>query len=130
MQIIINTLVDITETNRNRNDNSLEYKQQSNFNTLLQTVGLRVNPIYTRSPSSSTVDVKSLQFGSNIKGQHTVWSFTIDVEYANAIKLEELIELFNLLPINTELLETAKNNKKIFYTKNKKLTNITFEIIE
>jgi hypothetical protein len=130
MKIIINTLVDITETNRNRNDKSLEYKQQSNFNTLLQTVGLRVNPLYTRSPEVTTIDTKPLQFGSSIKDKQSVWQFVIDVEYSNAIYLEELLDIFNLLPVNTGLLETVKNNKGIFYTKDKKFTNITFEIIE
>ena len=130
MQILIHTLVDITETNRNRNDKSLEYKQQSNFNTLLQTVGLKANPLYDYSPSTSTVDVKDLGFGSSIKGEHTVWTFTINIEYVSSIKLDDLYDLFNLLPINIDLSETAKINKGVFYTKDKKFTNITFEIIE
>jgi hypothetical protein len=130
MQILIHTLVDITETNRNRNDKSLEYKQQSNFNTLLQTVGLKANPLYDYSPVTNTVDVKDLGFGSSIKGEHTVWNFTVNIEHVSSIKLEDLYELFNLLPINIELSETAKINKGIFYTQDKKFTNITFKIVE
>jgi hypothetical protein len=91
---------------------------------------LRVNPLYTRSPEVTTIDTKPLQFGSSIKDKQSVWQFVIDVEYSNAIYLEELLDIFNLLPVNTGLLETVKNNKGIFYTKDKKFTNITFEIIE
>lgn len=128
MKIVINTVVDITETKRNRNDNTKEYKQQTNFNTLLQTVGMKVNPYYSSSPVLSSVDVDNLGFGSNIKGEHNVWTFTIDIEYSDGISLDDLTALFDIVPIAVDLDETVKINKNVFHTKSKKYKNIVFTI--
>ena len=128
MKIVINTVVDITETKRNRNDNTKEYKQQTNFNTLLQTVGMKVNPYYSSSPVMKSVDVDKIGFGSNVKGEHNVWTFTIDIEYSGGISKEDLIGLFDIVPVAVDLDETVKINKNVFHTKNKKYKNIVFTI--
>ena len=128
MQIQINTVVDITQTNQNRNDGSLQYKQQSNLNTLLQTVGIKVNPYYSEPPVMKSIEVTN-QFGTNIKGEHNVWMFTIDVEYEGGINQQDLVELFDLVPINVDLNESVKINKNVFHTKDKKYKNISFKIV-
>ena len=130
MKIKIKTVVDITETNRNRNDGTKEYKQQTNFNTLLQSVGLRVNPYYSKSPMVESTTTDKLGFGSNIKGEHNVWSFTIDIEYSSGINEQDLLDIFDVVPIATDLDETVKINKSIFHTKSAKFKNIVFDIID
>ena len=44
MRFIIHTLVDITETGSRRGEDPKQYRQQQNFLTVMQTIGLRVNP--------------------------------------------------------------------------------------
>ena len=128
MQILIKTVVDITETSQNRNDGSKQYQQQSNFNTVLQTVGIKINPYYTQAPQRESVEIQK-EFGSNIRGEHNVWTFTIDVEYEGGISQDDLVELFNLVPVSTDLDETVKINKNVFHTKDKKYKNVLFEIV-
>ena len=41
------SLVDITQTDVNRNNN-LQFNQQQNLNTLIQSIGLRSQPINTK----------------------------------------------------------------------------------
>ena len=53
MKFRIETLVDITETKARRQGNDkFAYKQEANFQTVLQTVGMRVNIEYENSPRS------------------------------------------------------------------------------
>ena len=42
------TKVDITKTNARRGDDPFKMKQQQNYLTVLQTIGLRVNPILSK----------------------------------------------------------------------------------
>lgn len=128
MQIQIKTVVDITETNRNRNDGSVQYKQQANLNTLVQTVGMKVNSYYDSPPQLESIEITD-EFGSNIKGEHNVWTFILNVEYEAGITKDDLLELFDLVPIIADLNETVKINKNVFHTKDKKYKNISFEIV-
>ena len=50
MRFIIHTLVDITETGSRRGEDPKQYRQQQNFLTVMQTIGLRVNPTYVKAP--------------------------------------------------------------------------------
>ena len=50
MRFTIHTLVDITETHARRGDDPKQHRQQQNFLTVLQTIGLRVNPTYLEAP--------------------------------------------------------------------------------
>jgi hypothetical protein len=129
MQIKILTVVDITETMRNRNDKTKEYKQQCNFNTVLQTIAMKANPYYTQSPTVESIVVDKLSFGSNIKGEHNVWSFIVDIEYEDSIVQDDLQELFDLIPVILDLDETVKINKGVFHTKDKKFANIVFKLL-
>jgi len=130
MKIVIDTVVDITETKRNRNDNTKEYKQQTNFNIILQTVGMKVNPYYSEAPVMDSIEVDKMGFGSNVKGEHNVWSFTLDIEYSGGVTEEDLLSLFDMIPVATDLEETIKINKGVFHTKSNKYRNIVFKIKE
>lgn len=128
MRFKISTLVDITETNKRKDDNLKEYSQQINFNTVLQTIGLRVNLVPV-SVHSSIIGLKT--FGKTYKGsKHRVWDFIFDVEYEGALDLTMLSSDFDLIPVVTDLDETAQNYNKIFRTTCPNECNITFEIVQ
>ena len=121
MHFIIKTLVDITETNARRGDGDA-YKQQQNFMSALQTIGIRANPsnIKVTCQEDSTAE-----FGSKYKGKHTVWTMLFEIEYGGT-SVDMLVEDFDLVPFIDNLQETAKFEKAIFFTKDSKNKNIIF----
>ena len=127
MRFKLTTVVDITKTNARRGDDQKLANQQANYNTLYQTIGLRVN-IDIISIESDLIDVTGLGFGSNIKGKHKVWSFLFNNEYEGALSLEMLISDFNFVPVIGELDNTYNSN--LFNTTCSKDTNIVFEIVK
>lgn len=129
MRFKIYTTVDVTETNARRQEDRKLYSQQTNYNTLLQTIGLRVNLI-PASVISHVDTVDEIGFGSNISGKHRYWEFIFEIEYEGALNLQMMIDDFDLIPIITELDETVHNHNKIFRTTCPKERNIVFKIIE
>lgn len=121
----IQTLIDITETGARRTDGSFLYGQQSNYNAVIQTVGLRVNPI-VESLIINEVPVGKLGFGSMYKGKQMLWELSFLIEYEGAITLDTLKEDFDLVPVVTNLSETAEINTQVFRTTDSNLTNIVF----
>lgn len=119
------TLVDITETRQNRKEanKDFEYQQQQNFVTLLQAIGMRVNPLYQNSPKMTTENLKAHNFGSAFTGSHTVWSWDFMIEYEDGFTDEHgdetglLVSDLNLVPVITGLKETAKFTFNVFNTK-------------
>jgi len=119
------TLVDITETRQNRKevDKELAYQQQQNFVTLLQSIGMRVNPLYNNSPAVSSVDMKAQTFGTAFKGIHKVWTWDFYIEFdggftdADGNETGHLYNDLNLVPIITGLAETATFSVPVFNTK-------------
>ena len=128
MQFILSTVVDITETNARRGAEKKEVHQQANYNTVIQTIGLRVN-ITPISSESIVSNIDKLGFGSAIKGKQRYWKFTFETDYEDALTLDMLLSDFDLVPIITELDETAKINNSIFRTNHPNDTNIVFEIL-
>tara|TARA_Y100000389_G_C17465630_1_gene525268 strand:+ start:2831 stop:3223 length:393 start_codon:yes stop_codon:yes gene_type:complete len=127
MRFILTTVVDITQTNARRGDDKHLHNQQANYHTMIQTIGLRVN-IEPIECIPEVKDVKGIGFGSNIKGKQRVWTFTFNVEAAEALSLDMLVTDFDLVPVIAELDETANLNSKIFRTNHPNDTNIVFEI--
>jgi hypothetical protein len=128
MQFILSTVVDITETNARRGAEKKEVHQQANYNTVIQTIGLRVN-ITPISSESIVSNIDKLGFGSAIKGKQRYWKFTFETDYEDALTLDMLLSDFDLVPIITDLDETAKINNSIFRTNHPNDTNIVFEIL-
>lgn len=130
MRFIIKTLVDVTETNARKGEDPLAVKQQANFNTLYNTIGLRTNP----TEFSVTLENKSvagLGFGSKFKGKQNVWQVEFFVEAEDSTDVELMKQDFDLVPVITELNETAKLEKGLFITlSNHGNTNIIFERID
>ena len=59
------TLIDITETGARRSDEFIAFGQQSNYNTVIQTIGLRANPL-PKNLEKITVDIQNYSFGESI----------------------------------------------------------------
>lgn len=130
MKFRLQTLVDITETKTRRTDeNKFAYRQEANFQTVLQTIGLRVNVLYSESPKCEEITLGKIGFGDKYKGKHKVWSFLFDIEYEGGLTIDMLNSDFDLIPIILGLNETAKLEQALFRTTPAD-RNIIFSIIE
>ena len=131
MKFKVKTLIDVTETGTRRTDpDKRSYYQQSNYMTAINTVGLRANPDIEKRPTSSTVSVGNLGFGSKYKGKQTVWTFEFDIPYEDAVTIDMLVNDFDLIPIVLNLDETIEMKDAVFRTKSKDYTNIIFEEVD
>ena len=130
MRFRIQTLVDITETKaRRQGDDKFAYKQEANFQTMLQTIGMRVNIQYENSPRFEEITVTKMLFDDKYKGKQMLWTFEFDLEYEDALTLEMLKGDFDLIPIITGLNETVELQKALFRTTGKD-TNIVFSVVD
>ena len=123
------TLVDITNTNETKNtNNNLKFLQQQNLNTLIQTIGLRSQPL---EPSVSVLmaqDVVKYGFGKQYQGLHTVWKMKFSIEHGQVLDdMDTLLQDCNGIPIYIGLEETAEINSKCFETHDSTLVNILFK---
>jgi hypothetical protein len=117
MNFRLQTLIDITETGtRRQSQDKFAYKQEANFQTVLQTIGMRVNLDYENSPSFEQLTVKKN-------------TFDFIVNYEGALTLEMLKNDFDLIPIITGLTETVQPDKALFRTAGKD-KNIIFSIAD
>ena len=120
----VHTLVDITETKmfKHQNGSDLAKNQQQNFITLLQTIGLRVNPSFARSPVCAEHNLKDWRFGSAYKGVQQVWSFDFEIEYDGAFADQFdnptglLTQDLHFVPVIDNLTETIKLKLAVFDT--------------
>ena len=117
------TLVDITATGvtRHRHDNELERDQQRNWETVLQVIGLKSQPLLIEGPycQEYTID-ESSGFGEMYHGTQRVWIFSFGVEHDdvflhNGDPVGVLDQDFSQVPIICGLNETAHFMLPIFY---------------
>jgi len=124
------TLVDITSTGQHRNvlgQEQLRWKEQ-NFNTVLQTIGMRSNINYSGKPE--LIQVRGSLIGFNTDEIINVWRFDFITEHKNLFELDNnpigyLLEDFNLVPYISGLDESMQQNFDIFVTHGP-ATNIVF----
>tara|TARA_B110000503_G_C6902320_1_gene311246 strand:+ start:107 stop:502 length:396 start_codon:yes stop_codon:yes gene_type:complete len=128
MRFKLHTLVDITETGARRSEDPKKFRQQQNFQTVMQTIGLRVNPIYIKSPEIIKDIPSKYNLGSKYKTKQNIWEYAFDIEYEDGLDVDTLVNDFNLIPIITDLDETATFENAHFVTKNTDVCNIFFEI--
>lgn len=128
-RIQIFTVIDMTETNVGRSGEAKQRNQQANYNTVVQTAGLRVNPMPIALESKVGV-VDGIGFGSSIKDKQRYWVFTFQHEFENALNIDQLKDDFDLVPIITGLDETALINNSAFRTKDSVETNIVFKFVD
>ena len=106
------TLVDITATGRYRSRSDLERLQQQNFDTVIQTIELAGNLMYEEPPKIMSAEM----FG---KPDQRCWYFEWRMEREqvlehNGDEIGRLKELFEFVPIITNLTETAEFPKPVF----------------
>jgi len=122
------TLVDISNTNESKLDrNKIKFFQQQNLNTLVQTIGLRSQPMHSKVELQMAQDVANLGFGKQYQGLHTVWKMQFSIEHGGVFSLKDLLDDCNGIPIYTELEETTELSSKCFETHDSELTNLSFE---
>lgn len=128
MRFTIHTLVDITETHARRGDDPTQHRQQQNFLTVLQTIGMRVNPTYLDAPTVIKEVPSKLGLGTSFKTKQRVWKYVFDIDYEGALDVNTLVTDFDLIPIITQLEETAKFDNAHFLSKNTANCNISFQV--
>lgn len=117
------TIVDITSTSARRGEDPLRYNQQQNYLTILQTIGLRVNPTVYQTPY---VTDEKIKFGNRHKNIKKIWCFEFEIEFEDAINVDMLKDDFDFIPFINGLTETAIFKDTVFRTKCTKDTNIVF----
>ena len=129
MQFLLETLVDITQTDARRTDgDKTAYHQQQNFLSIIQTIGLRVNVNITKRPECAEKSIKG--FGSDYTGTQKVWTLPFEIEFEDAMSVDMLKDDFDLVPIITGLTESVKINKSVFRTKHPKERNVLFKLVD
>ena len=118
------TLIDITHTGviRYSADNKKKRNQQANYETLLQVIGLRAQPMIFEKPYLlKNESLSKYSFGSSYTGNHNVWIFKFSIEHADVYS--DTVSEFGLLeddlrqvPIIAGLDETITLPVPIFST--------------
>ena len=116
------TLVDITNTGVIRFIDSAEGKflrnQQRNWETLVQSISMRAQPIFLESPTLKNInDLSDYNFGEGISGPVNVWSFRFGSEHTDIYSVKTLEDELHNVPINTKLCESIKFHTPVFDTK-------------
>lgn len=116
------TLIDITRTGviRTSSDTGMSVKrrdQQRNWETLIQVLSLRTQPMYLEDPVQiSSADLAQFAFGDAHSGNHNVWKFTFASEHEGAYQIPDLMRDCNQVPCNKNLDETISLDVAIFST--------------
>ena len=137
MEVIeLKTLVDITNTNVRRSGQGTEQElnQYKNWITLNQCIELRSVITFDSNPTVEKIDLKGLNFGTEFKGSHNVWTWRFYPDRANIFVNENsslglLINDLDQVPIIVNLTETINTLRPVFELTNSKLINTTLKII-
>lgn len=118
-QWICFTLIDITATGITRG-NTKERDQQRNWETVLQVLGLKTQPIIHNgieiTKNINLEEVPPGYFGDFYQGSHTVWGFKFSSETEDVYTLDNLYEDFEQVPVILGLDETARFMLPIFHS--------------
>jgi hypothetical protein len=108
------TLVDITNTGviKYTVEQAQQRDQQRNWETVLQILSMRTQLFRVEQVDVLVENVKQYNFGSAYQGKQRIWSFEFDIEFQNAILLDD----FKTVPIITGLSETVVMPMQLFYT--------------
>jgi hypothetical protein len=121
MEYKLYTLVDITSTGQYRHEAGKEadrWKEQ-NFQTVLQTLGIRTNINFGTKPS--VINTRGDIFGFNTSNIVKVWAFTFTTERdypfgSQANPVEFLEKDFEAVPYIAGLDESMQQNYNVFVT--------------
>ena len=130
MRFKLLTLIDITATGARRGDDYMQVKQQQNYLTVMQTIGIRSNPEILNPPKPQSIDISNLGFGLQHSGEHTVWSLDFNFGLNQSHNLDMLNTDFDLVPVIGGLGETITIEDWVFRTTDPLLRNIVFTLVE
>ena len=119
MEYKLYTLVDITHTGQHRTEpgkETLRWKEQ-NFQTVIQTLGIRSNISYTNTPIASEVNGRLVGFDTDKIIR--VWRFDFSTDREHVYELNDnpvgaLIEDFTLVPYISGLDEAMTQKYAVF----------------
>ena len=121
MEYKLYTLVDITHTNQHRPAAGKEHLrwQEQNFNTVLQTLGIRSNITYTSGPM--VTEIKGRLAGFDTDSIIRVWRFDFFTDREGLYDKDNdpvghLIDDFMLVPYIAGLNETMEQKYAVFNT--------------
>ena len=126
--ISFNTIINIINNAETWN---ISRNQQRNWETLVQCISIRAQPIMLKEPSSETVSVGSL--GVGYKGKHKVWTMEFGFENADIFKdgadpVKLLTDQLDIIPILTNLQETVKLTTSAIATTGAKVNTLCYQI--
>ena len=121
MEYMLYTTVDITNTGQYRTESGKEvdrWKEQ-NFQTVLQTLGMRANVSFNKSPK--VIEISGNVFGFNTTNIIRVWQFEFNTERENFFQNNDnpigyLIDDFDGVPYISGLDESMEQNYDVFVT--------------
>jgi len=132
MEYRLYTTVDITHTGQFRNEpgKDFERKQEQNFQTVLQTIGIRANISFSKNPILTEVNGSFVGFNTN--SVINVWQFDFNTEQDYVFEQDNnpigfLIEAFDAIPYISGLTESMEQNYAVFVTEGVS-KNIVFQI--
>jgi hypothetical protein len=131
MDYTLYTTVDITHTGQYRHEPGMEtlrWKEQ-NFQTVLQTLGMRANVSFKSNPVQLEINGKVIGF--NTSDIINVWRFNFSTEQDRFFEKDGnpvgyLIEDFDAVPYIADLDESMVQNYAVFVTEGKN-KNIVFQ---
>jgi hypothetical protein len=111
------TLVDITHTKRPKTD--IERWKEQNFQTVLQTLGIRANITYTQTPV--VVETKGNLVGFDTHDIIRLWRFDFSTDRSDLYQLRDdaighLVNDFYLVPYISGLDEMMDQKYAVFNT--------------
>lgn len=110
------TLIDITHTGVTKGHGESR-DQQRNWETVLQVLGLKTQPVIVNEPICWTNEsMDYFEFGEFYEGSHTVWAFQFASEREDIYTHEVLEQDFDQVPVILGLEETARFMLPIFHT--------------
>ena len=127
------TLVDITHTGQYRSEPGKEIAryQEQNFNTLIQTLGLRSNISYVTSPW--LIEIKGSLIGFDTAEIIRVWRFDFETDRDFVYEKDDdpigfLKDDFHLVPYIKGLNELMEQNYAVFSTEDPGKNIVFFKI--
>jgi len=96
--------------------------QQRNWDTMVQIISMRAQPMILQSAKMIEDDVDQYNFGGHYTGKHKIWAFRFGIEAKDAYRkgddpVFQLNEDSNLVPMTIGLNETAAIDTAVIDTK-------------
>ena len=123
------TLVDITRSNANRAEtDKIKIGQQANFNSLIQTIGIRSNIQWFEEPKVYT---GRLPYDIDGAANHWIWEFSVeqdDLFLKGTDPVGHLVDDLHGVPVVPDLNNTEDLNPAAFITKGTKTNTWMYKL--